>query len=187
MQYHPDKNPDNQFAEAQFKEIQEAYSVLGNPVKRERYNDDLWMSGASKRNANTQEVTPAWLLTVAIDMNKSLAAMDTHRLSHRALQDYILLILTDAHIGVLRHYNDEDKIVAITGEVIKATRWLELKYLGPIMTQLLKTTDDPVHRRNLHQFYRNREAQDMQRKLFPYLVALITIALCVAMYFYGRG
>ncbi len=37
-QYHPDANPDNPRAEARFKEINEAYEVLGDDEKRASYN-----------------------------------------------------------------------------------------------------------------------------------------------------
>ncbi|MHC4192762.1 MAG: molecular chaperone DnaJ [Planctomycetota bacterium] len=38
MKYHPDKNPDDKSAEAKFKECAEAYEVLSNPEKRQRYD-----------------------------------------------------------------------------------------------------------------------------------------------------
>ena len=37
--YHPDSNPDNQEAERIFKEIGEAYEVLGNEKKRSAYEE----------------------------------------------------------------------------------------------------------------------------------------------------
>ena len=38
MKYHPDKNPDDKEAEAKFKECAEAYEVLSDPTKRQRYD-----------------------------------------------------------------------------------------------------------------------------------------------------
>lgn len=44
LKFHPDRNPDDPEAEKKFKEASEAYSVLGDPDKRQRY-DQFGMAG----------------------------------------------------------------------------------------------------------------------------------------------
>ena len=49
VKYHPDKNPGDKSAEANFKEAAEAYDVLSNPEKKQRYDQfgHAGMSGSA--------------------------------------------------------------------------------------------------------------------------------------------
>ena len=52
MKYHPDRNPDDPTAEAQFKEVSEAYDALRDPQKRaayDRFGHEAFQNGAASR------------------------------------------------------------------------------------------------------------------------------------------
>jgi molecular chaperone DnaJ len=49
--YHPDSNPGNPAAEAKFKEISEAHSVIGDPAQRKEYDAVRAMGGGARFTA----------------------------------------------------------------------------------------------------------------------------------------
>ena len=187
FKYHPDKNPENALSEAYFKEIQEAYATLSDKYKREAYDDERWLSGMGSKTQYQDAVTPAWLINVCVQLNISLATMDTHRMSQRALQAYILLILTDAHLGVLQQGADQSANNTVIVELLKATKKLEVKYLDEIQQRLFKLANsDTDILQAINDRIEERIAQERREKLLPYFILIVTLALCVLMYFYGN-
>lgn len=187
FKYHPDKNPDNSLSEAYFKEIQEAYSTLSVQEKRERYDDERWFAGMGSKTEYKEEITPAWLVNVCEQLNVSLAVMDTYRMSQRALQEYILLILVDAHLGVLQTHGDRTANTRIITELIKATAKLEVGYLNEILDRLLIVArGDNEMMVTIHNYQEERAKKTRNEQLFPFVILLLTLLLCVFMYYYGK-
>lgn len=186
VKYHPDKNPDSAWSEAHFKEISEAYGVLSDPKKRAAYDEDRWLSGVGQRTSYQEGVTPTWLKKLSEELNVSLAKMDTHRMRQRTLQAYIMMILADAHLGVLQNEGDRDVNYAIIKEIIKATGHLELKYLDVILEALLVVAgDDEVAKATIGNYTQYRVKRERKERMIPFIVMAITLLLCALMYLFG--
>jgi molecular chaperone DnaJ len=186
FKYHPDKNPENSLSEVHFKEILEAYSVLSDSIKRAAYDDERWLSGIGRRNNPVEAVTPVWLEKIACELNASLATIDTYRMSQKSLQAYILIILTDAHLGVLQQHNDKQTNRSIITEILKAVKKLEVKYLDEIEQRLiiLAGSDEEMLQAIDHKI-EDRKRNAVFEKLLPYFIIVVTLALCLCMYFFG--
>jgi molecular chaperone DnaJ len=185
FKYHPDKNPENSLSEARFKEIQEAYATLSVANKRIAYDDERWLSGMGKKARHTEAVTPSWLLNICIQLNASLATMDTHSISPGTLKAYILLILTDAHLGVLQQGDKEINRTIIT-EIIKSTGKLDARYLDEIIHRLnILASGDAEMINTISDYAEKRNRKALAEKLYPYIILVVTLALCVFMYLYA--
>ena len=53
--YHPDLNPDDGEVEEKFKQVNQAYEVLGEPKSREKYDDMLRRSRGEKKSTQRNQ------------------------------------------------------------------------------------------------------------------------------------
>ena len=186
VKYHPDKNPGNDLAEAQFKEIQEAYAILSDATRRNLYDEERRLSGMGGNSKRLQAVTPAWLLSVSQELNTSLATIDTYRMSQGALQAYILLILSDAHLAVLRQHAEIHINHSIVKELLLACRRLEARYIPPIEQRLVMLGHgDNELMQSIKSLVDHRVSEARRDTFLPYVVIIITILLCMLMYVYS--
>lgn len=187
FKYHPDQNPENAFAEAQFKELQEAYSVISDKTKRREYDEERWLSGMSTRAKDRREISPQWILHECKKLSKHMMHIDTYRMSHRSLSEYIFLLLSDAHMAVLQKQEMNEINEEIIKEVLIATRNLQYQYM-PEIAQRLKilaaaNTDVTAF---IELSIRERRKADSWDKYMPLFVVIITILLCAVMYVYAK-
>jgi DnaJ-domain-containing protein 1 len=136
--HHPDHNADNPFAEGHFREIKEAYNILGNDKSRKKYDDERWLAGTTTHAKHTTRTTPAWLLNETARLRRHMEKIDTYRMNHPALQQYILLLLADEPMNVMHVQNDYKANARVVEDILAATKPLRLDLMEPIKERLMQ-------------------------------------------------
>ncbi|MBL7682810.1 MAG: DnaJ domain-containing protein [Flavipsychrobacter sp.] len=183
FKYHPDTNPDNTFAHSHFLEIQEAYGVLSHEHKRRKYDEERWLNGMSSRTKEQQIISPEWILLEARKLHTHMKTVDTYRMSHSALYDYIMLLLGDSHMAILQQ--DAVMNTAIVNELLHSTHHLKHQYMLPLADRMAKLV--PADNELLHAIYKQQRRsyrQAVWEKYLPVIIILTTLLLCCLMIIY---
>ena len=187
FKYHPDTAGHGSFAEIHFREITEAYEMLSDEGKRKRYDEERWLAGMSNRTRHQHAITPLWILKETQRLGRHMAAVDTYRMSHSALSDYIFLLLSDSHMAILQESDDKDTNRQIVNELLAATKGLKYMYMDAIAARLVQLSGaDNELQATIYAHVRTRRQSAAWEKYLPLLIALITLALVLSMYIWGR-
>ncbi len=183
--YHPDKNPDNPYSGAHFKEILEAYQVLGKTKSREKYDEDRWLAGINNEAASLNNSTS--ILMACATLAKHINSVDTHRMDHKALQNYVLHILHEERMAIVIKDNDPKLNAGIINMLLKSMGRLRWIYLDDVLGKLyVLAANDATITMEIVKFYKQRKMEQRITKVTPYAIVLISILLAWGMYCFGN-
>jgi preprotein translocase subunit Sec63 len=188
LRYHPDTNQGNRYAEAWYREIQEAYETLSDVSLREAYHQQRWLIKSEGRSfCETVPLTPAFILKQANELLEQVKQIDHFRMDHAGLQQKILMVVDDERIDVLNTYMEEAVNLQVAHTILDCLYPLEFPYLKPVIKQLHKITDRhhmilPVADR----YFEKRRTQWLWEKYQGLIIFFITILLCLVIYVASR-
>jgi curved DNA-binding protein CbpA len=141
--YHPDLNPNDPFAEIQFKEISEAYYILSNYDKKAKYDSKFFTDVKSKYNSNKTNSTsdytlsPELILNSIKKINEQLNGHSKKSINQSLLYNSLNNLLTTEVLDYLIAKNNIIINNAIINEVISCTNFLALPYVENICIKLV--------------------------------------------------
>ena len=102
------------------------------------------------------------------------------------MKTYILLILSDPHLGILLQHNNKEINGLIVREILKTVRKLNTDQLHEIEQRLVTLADgDDVLLAAIDEKTEERRKNELLEKLLPFFILAVTIVLCICMYFYS--
>ena len=177
LQYHPDKNEGDQLSAARFVQIQEAYSILSDPRKREAYNYERWHLRFKGEGYANRPLTPDELLIASEQLKVTVAAMNHFRIDYHSLAFSLHQLLSDTNISILHQFNLTGTNRSILGNLLKSADPLPLQNYLPLHNKMMQLAgDDPEMLAMLQETLRIKK-QRSQWDRYKWIVVLLITAL----------
>jgi molecular chaperone DnaJ len=172
--YHPDKNKASS-AQANFREIREAYETLKDPVKRADYNYRLYASGA-RQSAKPPAQNPSEILQAAARLADKVSYIDPFRVNLDTLSVEIRDILSDHNLSVLMQSNDPAVNLHITRRLLEALKLLPFPIAADGMIPLQRLAENnPMLQKELRAFITNARWQYAWNRYKIYIALLAAV------------
>ena len=183
LQFHPDKNHNDPYAATQFAEIKEAYEVLTNPGRKEKYLQKRWYQQSTGSKKTRLPVTPVNLLKQTLELERYVSKLDVFRVDTAGLSEYILSLFDDSSIEQLNTFNEKEINEKIVGLLMNCLRVLPLNLVLSLTKQIEKINTSEPMQKKLGDFVSGRYKIYKREKYRIWMIILVVIVLCLVIIF----
>lgn len=173
--YHPDRHPDDRAVHAQFREIQEAYETLTDPLLRDAWLQERWLLASQGLSTSTMPILTATdILKRLLVIERGFAAEDPWRADRISRIRKISELLSPENMDILKQ--DAEQMDGVAETIIRCGKHLETEGLDHliVLTKTLIAEDHPALA-SLHRIYAEKKSEERWNKWKP--LVLLTLAL----------
>jgi len=187
LRHHPDKNPGNAYAEAKFREIQEAYEVLSNTGRREEYNYKRWYSRSIKQDFKQEPLTADAVLASCERLSSYMRTVNILQVDYDGLSYHIRQLLNDKNIALVNQSTGKNLAAKVIEQILPCAAPLPYKYIAPIVSLLLRVADNnALLVTQIAAFAAQHKQKSKWQKYRVPIVLAVTVLICILIYFVSR-
>jgi len=185
--YHPDKNQGNEIVSSYFIEIQEAYSVLSNPISKRVYDRERSRTGQGSYSGQM----PISAASIQKELNQLTSIIHVSRgisINKELIVHYLKFLFSTNNMAIILSENSKGHLNAFFQQVLKIAGFLELEFFSQIIPELTLLANQDKHLLQLiDEAMINKKKQHLWRVVLPVFIAVITMVLCFIMYLYAKS
>jgi curved DNA-binding protein CbpA len=182
LQHHPDKRQANEQHDAYFREIQEAYSILSDPHKRDEYHYKRGLENAMGHSLD-KSLSAADILKIFLQTEKFVQQSDKYRIDHLWLGRQIINLFTVERLLVITQANDAEMIREVNRIGLSMAEYLNLedtlKLIEQFKTKLPNASDFEVR---WNKCIENKKRKQKIESLKLPVAITITMLICYLIY-----
>lgn len=186
--YHPDKNQGNDIVSAYFTEVHEAYAVLSNPISKRVYDRERSRLRHASEGIPSIEVSASSILKELDQLAFITQTPTTGQINKELALAYLKFLFTKQNIAILIAENKHADLEEIIDQTISISHIFDYYYfkeLSPFLILLANKNEKSLER--IHNLKKEKQRKAIWIKLFPFFISLITVIICIMMYFYAQN
>jgi curved DNA-binding protein CbpA len=187
-EFHPDKNPDDKYAESRFHDIKEAYETLTQPARKEAWLQERWLRQVYNESlGETEPLTPYSILNKVLKLDKYVSSQDIFRMDQHTISEQILNMVSEENINCLLHFKETDINRTIIQYLLSAARPIALHRLNALWPKLEKIAgNNQSVLQDIRNFRTNKNSREQKEKWTLPIVLGVTIIICLIIFFAGK-
>lgn len=180
LQFHPDVAGNDLAAADKFRAIKIAYDVLSNSKTRQAYHYKYFYKDFKSQPIITAEI----IAEQAKDLAAFAKVLDPYRINEEGLFDQIMALLTNYSLSLLKQSDSVELKKTIIVSLLYCSQLLTYDKTLTVSIVLLSLAGDEVPLvEKINQHIKLQKRLHFWDKYKLAIAILITIVLCVAMYF----
>jgi hypothetical protein len=177
--YHPDRHPDDKAVQAQFREIQEAYETLTDPVLRDAWLQERWLLASQGLSTTTMPILTATdILRRLIVIERGFAAEDPWRTDRDSRMRRITELLSTQNMEIMKL--DPEQLDGVGETIVRCSKHLEAAGVDNLidLTKELMPADHPALAA-LKRIHSEKKADARWNRWKPLVLLILALLGCL--------